>query len=303
MAARWSASVLACQVLLAAGLAAALGAGRTATAWALAVAFLCALCGCALLLSAAPMLLARSAATAGQMTPRLRGSLLRALCTDALAIEATLVRMALEPWRRAADEDAAGAPRHPRPVLLVHGFGCNRAVWRPLLAQLRRRQIGPVRAVSLEPLFADIDALAASVRRQLQLLQSSSGGRAVTIVTHSMGGLVARAAIRWAGADGVGRLITLGAPHHGTALACCFRWPNALQMCPRSAWLARLNDAQEGRLEIPVTTLYSLDDNYIVPAASARLEGARALELRGMGHLGLLSSRTVLEAVTAELLA
>lgn len=73
-------------------------------------------------------------------------------------------------------------------------------------------------------------------------------------------------------------------------------------MCPGSSWLGELNACQEGRLGIPVTTLYSLDDNYIVPAESARLDGARAIELEGLGHLALLDSKTVLEHVISELL-
>jgi predicted alpha/beta hydrolase family esterase len=300
MAARWSASVLACQVLLAGGLTAVLGARLSVSNAALAAIFLCASCGCALLLSATPLVLAGFAAIPGRTPRRLSRPLLRALCTDALAIEAALGRMAFEPWRRPTDEDAAAAPR---PVLLVHGFGCNRAVWRPLIARLRAAQIGPVRAVSLEPLLADIEAFVPSVLRQLESLKSSSGGRPVTVVTHSMGGLVARAALRRAGAGLVARLITLGAPHHGTALACCFGWPNARQMCPGSSWLAGLNGSPEDRLGSAVTTIYSLDDNYIVPAGSARLQGARVLELRGLGHLGLLSSTAVLEHIVAELLA
>jgi triacylglycerol esterase/lipase EstA (alpha/beta hydrolase family) len=117
-----------------------------------------------------------------------------------------------------------------------------------------------------------------------------------------MGGLVARAALRCARPGLIGRIVTLGAPHHGTALACWFRWPNARQMCPRSRWLTQLNACEEGRLQIPITTLYSLDDSYIVPAGSARLEGARPVELQGIGHLALLNSKVVLEQVVSELL-
>ena len=170
------------------------------------------------------------------------------------------------------------------------------------LARLRAAGVGPVRALSLEPLLADIETHAASVLAELEALASRSGGMAITMVGHSMGGLVARAALRAARPGLIGRIITLGAPHHGTALACRFRWPSARQMCPGSSWLARLNDCQEDRLAIPVTSLYSVDDNYIVPADSARLGGARAIELQGLGHLALLDSEPVLTRLVSELL-
>jgi pimeloyl-ACP methyl ester carboxylesterase len=300
MAARWSALLLAGQLLLAAGFAAALIGDCGLSAAAVIASTLVECCGVGLLLAIAPLLLGRSMAR-DSAPPRRMDQLLRALCGDALALELALGRMALEPWR--PPPAAAADPLSPRPVLLVHGIGCSRAVWRPLLARLRAANVGPVRAVSLEPLLADIESYAAGLLAELEALASRGGGRAVTIVAHSMGGLVARAALRRARAGLIGRIITLGAPHHGTALACRFRWPSARQMCPGSPWITALNTAQEERLEVPMTTLYSLDDNYIFPASSARFRGARMIELQALGHLSLLDSTSVLERVVSELLS
>lgn len=301
MSARLSGWVLGGQLLLAAALAAALAVASSVRAPAIAALSLVELCAVALFLAIAPLALGRSMAAGGD-SPRGLGQLLRALCGDALALEVELGRMALEPCRASADSVSAAGAISPHPVLLVHGIGCSRAVWRPLLARLRAAGVGPVRAVSLEPLFADIEAYAADLLPELEVLASRAAGRTITIVAHSMGGLVARAALRKARPGLIGQIITLGAPHHGSALACCFRWPSARQMCPGSSWLTELNACQEGRLDIPVTTLYSLDDNYVVPASSARLRGARALELQGLGHLSLLLSKRVHEHVISELL-
>ena len=301
MAARWSALLLAGQLLLAAVLAIALAAASALRAPAIAALALLELGSVALLLAVLPLVLGRSRAP-GAASPGRWNHLLRALCGDAFALEVELARMAAEPCRAPPGRAAIANASRPRPVLLVHGFACSGAVWRPLLARLRAAGVGPARAVSLEPPFADIEAYAAEVLAQLEALSSRGGGRAVTVVAHSMGGLVARAALRRARPHLIGRIITLGAPHHGTALACCFRWSNARQMCPGSSWLTELNACQEGRLGIPVTTLYSLDDNYLVPAGSARLRGARTLELEGLGHLSLLGSKRVLEHVLSELL-
>lgn len=301
MAARWSALALACQLLLAAALAAALAMRSFVGGLASAAFAIVALCGVALLLAAAPLVLGLSMTPGGG--PRRRtGHVVRALCGDALALEIALGRMALEPYRAAPESAVASAPWLQRPVLLVHGFGCSRAVWRPLLARLRAVGVGPVRAVSLQPLLAGIETYVDELLGELDSLSSRGGSDTITIVAHSMGGLVVRAALRRARPGLIGRIITIGAPHHGTALACWFHWPSARQMCPGSSWLGELNACQEGRFDIPVTTIYSLDDNYVVPAGSARLEGARALELHGLGHLALLDSKTVLEHVISELL-
>lgn len=301
MAARWSAMALGCQVLLGAGLAAALATGSRLSALAVAALIIGELYCVAFLLAAAPLALGLLMAAPGCIVRRRGARMLEALWRDAWALELALGRMALEPCRAPVKPPRATAPSPARPVLLVHGFACSRAVWRPLLARLGAAGIGPVRAVSLEPLFAGIEAYAAALVRELEGLGARCGGGAVTIVAHSMGGLAARAALRSARPGLIGRIITIGAPHHGTTLACCFRWPSTREMCPGSSWLAQLNACQEGRLDIPMTTLYSLDDNYVVPARSARFQGARAIELRGVGHLGLLDSKTVLERVVLEL--
>ena len=299
MAAGWSTMALALQLLLAAALAAILVASA-ASAAAVAALVVLEACGVALLLAAAPLALGLAMSPDRPLQGRLP-CLLRAVCSDALALEVVLSRMALEPCRPPPDIAAAGS-LHLRPVLLVHGFACSRAVWRPLLARLRMAGVGPVRALSLEPLFAGIDTYAAGVLGELETLRSGCGGNAVTVVAHSMGGLLARAALRGARPGLIGRIVTIGAPHHGTALAHGFGWPNARQMRPGSSWLEELNRCQEGRLDVPVTTLYSLDDNYVIPFGSARLRGARAIELRGLGHLGLLNSRPVLEHVLSAVL-
>jgi len=301
MAARRSAVLLLGQLLLAAMVALALAVASPLKASAVAGLTVAELGGGALLLAIAPLVLGESMAPSRRFSGRI-GHLPRALCRDAFALEVALGRMALEPWR-APPDTLAGGPLPPHPILLVHGIACNRAVWWPLLTRLRAAGVGPVRAVSLEPLFADIEAYATGLLPELDALTSLGGGRAITIVAHSMGGLVARAALRRARPGLIGRIITLGTPHHGTALACPFRWPNTRQMCPGSGWLTELNACQEDRLDIPVTTLYSLDDNYVIPAESARFRGTRAIELHGLGHLSLLESKRVLEHVMSEILS
>lgn len=302
LAARFWTLVLACQLLIAAGaggMASLLPDPSHVTPVLVAIA----VCGAIPLAAvAASLAAARSGAPRPGVTPG-AGGVLRLICTEAIALDIAILRMAAERLLPPPDIPPAACVRHPRPVLLVHGIACNRAVWRPLIARLRAAGFAPVRAVSLEPLFGDIDSYAAALLGEVDAVRRSAGGRPIAIVAHSMGGLVARAALRRAAPGVIDHIVTIGTPHHGTTLACRFGWPSTRQMCRGSGWLRDLNAEQERRLAVPVTSLYSLDDNLVAPPTSAVLEDARALELRGPGHLGLLRSPRVLEAVVSELRA
>jgi hypothetical protein len=242
---------------------------------------------------ATPCLLIASSFLVGRGLPT-------ALLRETLAFCAATFATIAEPYRRAprAETARAGAAS---PVLLIHGIVCNRSVWRPLLVRLAAQGFAPVRAVSLEPLFADLDSQAASVVRELRELQRSSAGLPVAIVAHSMGGLLARAALAAGGPGLVSRIVTIASPHHGTALARLFRSAPARQMRPGSSWLQALNAGEHDAWPVPVTSIYSLHDNLIAPPRSAALAGARVHELTGLGHLSLLRARVSLEHTLAAL--
>jgi pimeloyl-ACP methyl ester carboxylesterase len=65
----------------------------------------------------------------------------------------------------------------------------------------------------------DINAAAALLRKRLTALRAANPGIPVDVIAHSMGGLVARAAVATAPDLGVAMVITLGTPHQGADLA------------------------------------------------------------------------------------
>ena len=105
------------------------------------------------------------------------------------------------------------------PVLLVHGYVCNSGYWTQLSRQLA--QAGIVhdgdRPGTDHRRHRGVRAAGRASHRPT--LCARTGSDRVIIVAHSMGGLVARAWLRHYGAARVARIITLGTPHHGTALA------------------------------------------------------------------------------------
>lgn len=78
---------------------------------------------------------------------------------------------------------------------------------------------------------------------------------------------------------------------------------NARQMEPGSAWLESLARAESLGALTPITSIYSSEDNVIVPAESSVLGQARNIRLSGIGHVNLPISRIVQETVLAEIRA
>ncbi len=300
MAARFWRWLLLCQLLYAAAMSSILALATALSPAALLLVALAALLSAPLLLVAGTFVLGYFTVRAPER-PAGALELLRALFGESLALEAAALRMVAEPYRRPICIDLPVLAAPARPVLLIHGIVCNCGVWRPLLERLQALGYAPVRAVNLEPLLADIDTHTAGVVRELEDLQRQSNGAPVAIVAHSMGGLVARAALRMIGPATISRIVTIASPHHGSGIARLFRSRPARQLRPDSSWLRALNAGEGASLEVPVTSIYSLHDNLIVPPRSAMLAGARLHELRGIGHLRLLTARQSIDHTLAAL--
>ncbi len=212
-------------------------------------------------------------------------------------LRAMLAMSALGPRRN-------GVARVPdaavRPVILVHGLLCNGRIWAALERKLAAAGFAPVLAVSLEPLLSDLDVHADALARAIETLYAKTGER-VTLVAHSMGGLIARATLRTVRPGLLHQIVTLGTPHYGTRLARDLPLPPVRQMRPDSPWLEALNFAQAGGLGVPLSCLYSTDDNLIVPAVSGTFAHATTIRLDGLGHLSLLFCDRALEAVIMQL--
>lgn len=181
------------------------------------------------------------------------------------------------------------------PLLLIHGYCCNRGFWWWLKPRLEAHGHS-IATLTLEPLHGDIDSYAEQVARGVDRLCSATGARQVILVGHSMGGLVARAYLRRYGEFRVSRLVTLGTPHHGSTLAHLGMGRNARQMTPGSAWLKEL---EQTPLSLACVSIFSWHDNYVMPQVSALLEGAQNIPLAGVGHLAMSISPVVLKALLA----
>jgi len=206
----------------------------------------------------------------------------------------------LQPFRAQAafDMPAEGGKRVP--VLMIHGYGCNRAVWLPLQKHLAATG-HPSDAIDLMPLLGDIDDYARDIAGAVARM-TSVHGRTPVLLCHSMGGLAARALLRQAPeACTVAHVITLGTPHRGTAMARSGRGHNVRQMAWASPWLRQLAASETPAVRARITSIFSWHDSIVGPAGASWLEGARHISFAAIGHVSLLCDAHVRDAVLAEL--
>lgn len=178
------------------------------------------------------------------------------------------------------------------PVVLLHGVLCNAGVWVPLVRHLRRKGVRGVYSLSYGPPLASIDAFADQLADKIGAIVAVTGARQVMIVAHSMGGLVARAYIRTHGTAMLARVLTIGAPHHGSMHAWFFPGTSLAQIRPGNAWLAALNRERVDP-SLRFVSLWSWHDSMVAPQTSSELPGAVDVALVGIGHNALLGESEV----------
>lgn len=207
-----------------------------------------------------------------------------------------------QPWAHAAEADhLPSSARGRRGVLLVHGFYCNRGFWNTWMPRLRRAGV-PFIAISLEPPQAGIGEQARGLQQAwLKLIEVT--GLEPLWVGHSMGGLAIRSWLAAQSDEVAGRqeVITIGSPHHGTALAAWAHSTAALQMRMGSDFLHNLNARDTPASLSRFTCYWSVCDNVVFPAHSATLAGARNIHLPGLPHVGLAMAAPILDDVLQRL--
>lgn len=205
------------------------------------------------------------------------------------------------PFSCKADPINAVVAHGVTPILLVHGYVCNRGLWARLSARLALAGAGPVYTINLEPLFGGIDALVPKLAARVDEILAQTGGSQIMVVAHSMGGLVTRAYRTSPAAAHIAKFVTLGSPHHGSRMARLGVGQNSRQMADGSAWLAQLaqKEQQLHSRENPPPTLsiYTLNDDLVYPPESSVLDWAENVPVSAVGHVGLVFSPSVARRV------
>ena len=157
-------------------------------------------------------------------------------------------------------------------VLLVPGYGGSQEALSTLASRLREAG----RDARVVPLPGDGTGDLNAQARALD--DAAAGASSVDVIGYSAGGVVARLWVNGAGGSVVRRVVTLGSPLHGTDIAAAggVLAPGACpvacqQMSPGSALL---NAANREPLAVPWMSIWTENDETVVPPTSARLAGA-----------------------------
>lgn len=233
---------------------------------------------------------------AGEVSTSSGGEALGAWLHECLA--AALVFCWWQPFRSNQMPDTATQGQGDEPdgcsVILVHGFLCNRGIWRRWFRRLSDAGI-PFVAPNLEPVFGSIDAYVRAIDAAARKA-SKNFRRPIVVVCHSMGGLAVRAWLSTLPTDNpVRRVVTIGTPHQGTWLGRLGFTPNARQMRIGSAWLRQLRAAEDPFVSTKFTCWYSNCDNIVFPPEVAILQGADNRLVRGVAHVELALHPLVIE--------
>ena len=194
------------------------------------------------------------------------------------------------------------------PVLLVHGYGCNSGYWHSMSKALSRAHVVH-HAINMEPVVGSIDDYASQIHEAVDALSRETGQQQLVIVAHSMGGLATRAYLRDYGSAHVAKVITLGTPHHGTALAHFgvgintqqMRWTATEEEGLASDWLRQLANEEDAQVYSLFVSIYSHHDNIISPQTSSHLDGAKNIDFHAIGHVALGMHPVIQGAVIREI--
>jgi pimeloyl-ACP methyl ester carboxylesterase len=183
------------------------------------------------------------------------------------------------------------------PIVFVHGYFQNRANFVGLARAIRDAGIAPMFGFNY-PWIARVEPNAARLLSFVERVCKGTGRAHVTLVAHSLGGLVALEYMLHteAGRARVRRCVTIATPHAGV------RWRGPIlgevgaQMRHGCAYI---EDRAGHTIAVPTLSIFSTHDNMVYPPETSRLamRGGRDVAVEGVGHLAILFDRRVIRNV------
>ena len=203
-------------------------------------------------------------------------------------MEFNLLAVPWDRWWLRPDPPLAATDRMP--VLLLHGYFASRGYFRGLARTLEANGAGPVYAPNFRTWFASIESFEEEIHAAVERIAAATGREKLFVITHSMGGLGIRAYLVRRGGRRIAGLVTLAAPHQGTALARFGSGENARQMRRGSVFLSELVRMEEMAAHPPTLSIYTRHDNLVAPQEASELSWARNVGLVGHGHLAMMEA-------------
>lgn len=190
-------------------------------------------------------------------------------------------------FSRGHEKIKPGEPDGHPPLIFVHGLGGGRGDFLLMAQYLRlkgRKRHYKIKFQKGQSIHQMAGALARFVREVTKVTKQKK----VDLVAHSLGGLVARAAVIEHGMQmSVKTLITLGSPHRGTHPARYLHSKIIKDLRPESAYLKGLNKKRWPK-RVKGFAFWSRNDLFILPPESGIGDGMKAVEMTPFTHYSYL---------------
>jgi pimeloyl-ACP methyl ester carboxylesterase len=189
-----------------------------------------------------------------------------------------------------------GGPRDP--IVFVHGYFQNRADFIGLARAIRAAGIAPMYGFNYPWLFR-VERNAARLARFVEEVCRKTGRSHVTLVAHSLGGLVALEYMHTPeGAQRVRRCVTIASPHAGVR----WRGPMLGEVGEQMRHGCDFLKDRAGRtIAVPTLSIFSSHDNLVHPPETSALatRGGTDRLVADVGHLAILFDKAVTSEVVA----
>lgn len=209
----------------------------------------------------------------------------------------------------------AATPKQP--VIIVAGTTSPAFANEPLASRMRNDGYSVWIYVLPNLGLTDVHDSSAGLASLVDSVRTSTGAPKVSLVGHSQGGLVARDYVKTrGGSTKVDKIISLGAPHYGTAIANiaaflgfgnCIGIVACQQMAIGSSYLSGLNAGDDSIGDVKYTNIASKLDEVVNPYTTSFLNSSDgnitnvAVQskcwARVVGHVGLILDGTVYSGV------
>lgn len=184
------------------------------------------------------------------------------------------------------------------PVVFIHGYFQNRADFVWLARQFRRAGKGPLYGFNY-PWLDSVDRNVPRLGRFVERVCAETGSDRVTLIAHSLGGLVALEYTHSEGGSArVAHCITIGTPHAGVLWRGPIPGRSARELRAGGAFAV---ERRQRAVLTPTLSVYSTHDNIVHPPSTCELSarGGSDVAVDGLGHLSLLYSPEVARVLIA----
>ncbi len=185
-----------------------------------------------------------------------------------------------------------------KPILLVHGYCNDSSVWFFLRRKLAKAGLGPIYLVNLGSPFRSLDEYVEKVKSKCEQIRQETGHEELTLIGHSMGGLVCSiCALESPCATDV---ITISSPLSGTHMAKMGIGKSARGMQIKSEFALKHAELIAANANIRFSHIGTKTDHLVIPNRSAfpGIQLEREFLFHDIGHASMLLSPRVAALLT-----